>query len=166
MKPFLIAQSLIIGATLLASPALAKPKHPKPAPVVTAPAAVPAPQPAVAPAPVGETAVEIYKIAPGQQEAFLRFIAKCDEANRLAGLPPRQLYVHSDGADWDFMFLQPEHTPPEKAAALDKAWDEVGLPSGSNFFFEIRKFIADHTDTDTHGPTTAADYLATLTPTK
>ena len=154
MKPILIASSLVLGLMLIAAPVFAKPK-----PVVTPPATAP-----VVPAPVAETQVEIYRIAPGQQQAFLEFIAKCDEANRLAGLPARQLYVHSDGADWDFMFLQPAHTPPEKAAALDKAWDQVGLPSGSNFFFEIRKYIADHSDTSTHGPTTAADYLATMNP--
>lgn len=116
---------------------------------------------AAEPAPVASTMVEIYRIAPGQHQAFLEFIAKCDEANKLAGLPPRQLYIHSDGADWDFLLLQPAHTPPEKVAAFDAAWDKVGLPSGSNFFFEIRKYIAEHTDTVTKGPTTAADYLAT-----
>lgn len=116
---------------------------------------------AAEPAPVASTMVEIYRIAPGQHQAFLEFIAKCDEANKLAGLPPRQLYIHSDGADWDFMLLQPARTPPEKSAALDAAWDKVGLPSGSNFFFEIRKYIAEHTDTVAKGPTTAADYLAT-----
>jgi hypothetical protein len=35
--------------------------------------------------------VEIYRIAPGQHEAFLRLIAKVDEAQAKAGLPPRQL---------------------------------------------------------------------------
>jgi hypothetical protein len=148
-------KSVLLAACLLtvAAPAFAKPK----------PAVVPAPvvAPASAPTPVALTQVEIYRIAPGQHQAFLQFIAKCDEANKLAGLPPRQLYVHSDGADWDFMLIQPAHTPPEKEAALDAAWDKVGLPSGSNFFFEIRKYIAEHTDTVTKGPTTAADYLAT-----
>jgi hypothetical protein len=116
---------------------------------------------AAEPAPVASTMIEIYRIAPGQHQAFLEFIAKCDEANKLAGLPPRQLYIHSDGADWDFLLIQPAHTPPEKSAALDAAWDKVGLASGSNFFFEIRKYIAEHTDTVAKGPTTAADYLAT-----
>ncbi|MCR6660785.1 MAG: hypothetical protein NVV72_16105 [Asticcacaulis sp.] len=146
-------KSILIAAGLLTvvTPAFAKPKTPA-ATVV---------DPAPAPAAVPLTQVEIYRIAPGQHQAFLEFIAKCDEANTLAGLPPRQLYVHSDGADWDFMIIQPAHTPPEKAAALDAAWDKVGLPSGSNFFFEIRKYIAEHTDTAAKGPTTAADYLAT-----
>ena len=148
IKSILIAAGLLTAVT----PAFAKPKTPTISPAIA---------PAPAPTPVPLTQVEIYRIAPGQHQAFLEFIAKCDEANKLAGLPPRQLYVHSDGADWDFMIIQPAHTPPEKAAALDAAWDKVGLPSGSNFFFEIRKYIAEHTDTAAKGPTTAADYLAT-----
>lgn len=145
---------LIAALTLMATPALAKPKPP-----VAAPSTAPVPV-------VGMQQIEIYRIAPGQQQAFLEFIAKCDEVNRRAGLPPRQLYVHSDGADWDFLFIQPAHTPADKAEALDKAWDEMGMPSGSNFFFEIRKYIAVHTDTTAKGPTSAADYLATMTPAK
>lgn len=108
-----------------------------------------------------KTVVEIYHIAPGQQEAFLRFIAQCDAVNTEVGLPPRQLYVHSDGADWDYMLIQPAETPADKQAAFDAAWARSGLPSGADFFFAIRKFISSHTDTFTTGPTTAADYLAT-----
>ena len=107
------------------------------------------------------TMIEIYKIAPGQHEAFLKEIARYDEANRLAGVPPRQLYVHSDGADWDFILIQPDEYPPEKQAALDKAWKQLGLPSGADFFLNYRRFIADHTDTVAIGPTSAAAYLAT-----
>lgn len=108
-----------------------------------------------------DTTIEIYRIAPGQHEAFLEEIARYDEANRLAGLPPRQLYVHSDGADWDFILIQPSKTPPDKAAALDKAWKQLGLPSGADFFLSFRRFIAEHSDTVAIGPTTASDYLAT-----
>lgn len=107
--------------------------------------------------------VEIYRIAPGQHAAFLEAIAKYDEANRMAGLPPRQLYVHSDGADWDFMLIQPASTPDDKKAALDAAWDKLKLPSGADFFIEFRQFIAEHSDTFVSGPTTAADFLARRT---
>ena len=65
---------------------------------VVAQHAAPAPQKMLA---------EIYRIAPGQHEAFMKMIALFDEANRRAGLPPRQMYVHQDGADWDFMLIQP-----------------------------------------------------------
>lgn len=105
--------------------------------------------------------VEIYHIAPGQHAAFLEAIAKYDEANRIAGLPPRQLYVHDDGASWDFMLIQPAETPPDKAAALKAAWEKLGLPSGADFFLSFRQFLASHEDTFVYGPTTAADYLAT-----
>jgi hypothetical protein len=104
--------------------------------------------------------VEIYRIAPGQHTAFLEAIAKFDEANKLAGLPPRQLYVHSDGASWDFMLIQPAETPDDKKAALNAAWQKLGLPAGADFFLSFRQYIAEHTDTFVNGPTTAADYLA------
>lgn len=117
--------------------------------------------PAWAAPPATKMMVEIYRIAPGQHEAFLKEIARYDEANRIAGVPARQLYVHSDGADWDFILIQPDEYPPEKQAALDRAWKQLGLPSGADFFLNYRRFIADHTDTVAIGPTTAADYLAT-----
>lgn len=113
---------------------------------------------------VGKQVVEIYRIAPGRHEAFLRFIDKCDEANRMAGLPPRQLFVHSDGDDWDFMLIQPAETPKGKEAALAAAWKTLGMPSGADFFLAIREFIASHTDTFVSGPTTASDYLKGVHP--
>lgn len=125
-------------------------------------AADPAPETPREPAPEPKRMlVEIYRIAPGEHQAFLEAIASYDEANRLAGLPPRQLYVHSDGASWDFMLIQPAEIPPEKSAALGEAWKKLGLPSGADFFLGFRKYIAEHTDTFVLGPTSAADYLAT-----
>lgn len=104
--------------------------------------------------------VEIYRIAPGQHLAFLENIAMADEANRLAGLPPRQLYVHQDGASWDFMLIQPAETPKDKEEALAAAWKKLGLPSGVDYFCDFRKFLLEHTDTFVLGPTSAAEYLA------
>ena len=116
--------------------------------------------PRAAPPSVPKKLVEIYRIAPGQHQAFLEAIAMYDEANRMAGLPPRELYVHSDGAGWDFLLIQPAETPPDKAAALDAAWEKLGLPSGADFFLEFRRYVAEHTDTVVLGPTTAAHFLA------
>ena len=117
-------------------------------------------QTVAAPGSPPKSLVEIYRIAPGQHEAFLRFIARADAVNIEAGLPPRQLYVHSDGEGWDFMLIQPAETPADKRAALNAAWEKSGLPSGADFFFEIRKYIAEHSDTFARGPTTATDFLA------
>jgi hypothetical protein len=122
-----------------------------------------APAPAQQPAPAPRNMlVEIYRIAPGQHEAFMRFIAIFDEANRRAGLPPRQLYVHQDGEGWDFMFIQPAETPEGKQEALSKAYEDLKTPSGPNFFVSIRRFIAEHSDNFVSGPTTAADWLKGL----
>ena len=106
--------------------------------------------------------VEIYRIAPGQHEAFMKMIALFDEANRRAGLPPRQLYVHQDGAEWDFMLIQPAETPDDKEKALADAYKALNTPSGPNFFVKFRAFIAEHSDTFVSGPTNAADWLAKL----
>ena len=107
-------------------------------------------------------AVEIYRIAPGQHTEFVKFIALCDAANKLAGLPPRQLYVHEDGAAWDFLIIQPEDVTPEQSKALDAAFKKLKIPQGAKFFVAIRAFMIEHSDTVVSGPTTAADWLARL----
>jgi len=106
--------------------------------------------------------VEIYRIAPGQHESFMRLIALFDEANRRAGLPPRQLFVHSDGAGWDFMLIQPADVPKDKEDELAAAYKALKTPSGPDFFVTIRRFIAEHSDTFVTGPTSAADWLKEL----
>lgn len=106
--------------------------------------------------------VEIYHIAPGQHEAFLRAIARLDEANRRAGLAPRELYVHSDGASWDFMLIQDAEVPEAASKALGEAYRDLGLPTGARFFTEFRTFILEHTDTFVRGPTTASQFLTEL----
>ena len=115
-----------------------------------------------APQAIPESQVEIYRIAPGMQEEFVKFIALCDQANKEAGMPPRQLYVHQDGADWDFLLIQPSHSTPEQDKAWRAAATKLGIPHDGNFFLAVRKFIAVHTDTATQGPTTAAEWLSQL----
>lgn len=132
----------VAASMLVVAPAVAQP-----------PPAAPAPQ---------KMLVEIYRIAPGQHEAFMRFIAIFDEANRRAGLPPRQLYVHRDGEGWDFMLIQPADIPPDKEPALEQAYKDLKTPSGADFFVSIRRFIAEHSDNFVTGPTTAADWLRGL----
>jgi hypothetical protein len=107
--------------------------------------------------------VEIYRIAPGQHVAFRKLIALYDQANQAAGLPPRQLYVHQDGADWDFLIIQPnDDWTDEQRAKVKAALTRLGAPQGAQFFIEIRKLMAEHTDTVASGPTTAADWLKRL----
>jgi hypothetical protein len=110
--------------------------------------------------PMPRVQIEIYRIAPGAHADFLKLIARYDEANRIAGLPPRQLYVHQDGASWDYVIIQPADTTAEQDKKLAAAAKQLGIPQGANFFFEIRRFIAEHTDTSAIGPITAAEWLA------
>jgi hypothetical protein len=106
--------------------------------------------------------VEIYRIAPGQHEKFLRLVAMLDAASVEAGLAPRELFVHQDGASWDFLFIQPAENTPEQDKIMNAALKRMGAPSGAKFFYEIRKYMAEHTDTFVAGPTTAAEWLHRL----
>lgn len=105
--------------------------------------------------------VEIFRVAPGKHEEFLRQIALYDRANAEAGLPPRQLFVHEGGASWDFLILQPAHHTDEESAKLDAAFKKLGIPQGAKFFVNFRTLIAEHTDTKVEA-TTAAEYLKRL----
>jgi hypothetical protein len=113
------------------------------------------------PAPEPRKLVEIYRIAPGQHEAFVRLLAKFDEANVEAGIPPRELYVHQDGANWDFMLIQNADYTDEQSAKIGPAFERLGLPRGAKFFVEFRKLIAEHSDTFAE-KTTAAAWLRKL----
>lgn len=106
--------------------------------------------------------IEIYHIAPGKHVEFLKLIAQYDEANRQAGLPPRELYVHSDGGAWDFLLIQNETVDPAKQALVDAALKKLGAPTGARFWVAIRQTITEHTDTVATGPTTAAEWLKKL----
>lgn len=129
---------------------------------LAAAAAAQTPAPPTPPEPVGRKLVEIYRVAPGKHEEFLRAIARLDEANRRAGLRPRQLFVHSDGASWDFLLIQDAEYPEGKGAEVGKAYREMGLPTGPRFFTEFRALLLEHTDTFASGPTTAGAWIAAL----
>lgn len=105
--------------------------------------------------------IEIYRVAPGKHEEFLRHLALLDQANAEAGLPARQLFVHQDGADFDFVLLQPAHHTDEENAKLSAAFKKLGLPQGAKFFVHFRTLIAEHSDTFVE-QTTAAEYLKKL----
>lgn len=108
-----------------------------------------------------EMVIEIYRIAPGKHEEFVRQIALFDQANAEAGLPPRQFFVHQGGASWDFLILQPANHTDEESAKLDAAFKKLGIPQGAKFFVTFRQLLAEHTDTNVEA-TTAADYLKKL----
>ena len=112
-----------------------------------------------------EAWIEIFRLAPGKHEAFLRVVAKGDEVSKAAGLSPTQVYLHQDGGDWDVLLLKPvvlpEPTPQQEAAMAAKA-RELGVPSGPAYWVAIRELMASHTDTKATGPIVAAEWLARL----
>jgi len=105
--------------------------------------------------------VTLYRAAPGQQTALLKWLARQDEIARAAGLTPSQLYVHQNGASWDFLVIGPA-TTPQQDAAVDAAARKMGAPAGPMTGIELRRYIAEHTDTIAAGPTTAGDWLRRL----
>jgi hypothetical protein len=120
---------------------------------------------APADAPWPEAYFEIFKLAPGKQEAFIRRIARSDEISRIGGQPPIQMFVHQDGADWDVLLYKPvRSTKPtaEQQAAMDSKRREWRMESGPAYFVGIRQNIAAHTDTKAYGPITAAQWLSRL----
>jgi hypothetical protein len=103
--------------------------------------------------------IALYRAAPGQQVALLKWLAAQDRASQAAGLPPSQFYAHTDGDSWDYLAIDPATTPAQDAA-VDAASRKMGLPTGPASNIEFRKYISTHTDTFVIGPVTVAQYLA------
>jgi len=121
--------------------------------------------PALAQPTPGRAIVSLYRAAPGQQEALIRWLADQDRVAAAAGVAPSQVYVHTDGASWDFMTIGPVTTEAQDKA-IDEAAKKLGVASGPRASLEFRKHIASHTDTFVQGPMSAAAYLSSLGPAK
>jgi hypothetical protein len=103
--------------------------------------------------------VALYRAAPGQQVALLKWLAAQDSAAQAAGVPRGQFYAHTDGDSWDYLAIDPVTTPAQDAA-IDAQLKKMGRPSGPGQSIEFRKYIASHTDTFVIGPVTPEQYLA------
>lgn len=103
--------------------------------------------------------VALYRAAPGQQVALLKWFVSQNRAAQAAGVPAGQLYVHTDGDSWDYLAIDPVTTDAQDKA-IDAAAKKMGIPSGPAASLEFRKYIASHTDTYAIGPVTPQQYLA------
>jgi hypothetical protein len=103
--------------------------------------------------------VALYRAAPGQQVALLKWLDAQNRAAQSAGVPVGQFYAHTDGDSWDYLAIDPVTTPAQDKA-IEAAQKKMGLGSGPGQALEFRKYIAMHTDTFVIGPTTPAQYLA------
>lgn len=124
-------------------------------------------EPTAASKPLPMSTIEIFRIAPGQHEAFLESVAHVERISKDLGLPLNELYVHDSGASWDFVLIKRQGMDDKKWAELIKILRSEGYPGGPDYFFWSRKMFASHEDTSAIGPTTATEYLGTrITPAK
>ena len=105
--------------------------------------------------------VSLYRAAPGQQVALLKWMAAQDRASMAAGVAASQIYVHTSGDSWDYLVINPVTTDAQDDA-IDAAARQMGLASGPRASIQFRTMIASHTDTTANGPQTAAQILAVL----
>lgn len=126
-------------------------------------------QPTEASAPVPEVPMtapvfEMFRLVPGQAEAFIRSMAVWDKVSIAGGQPPTQLFLHAGGEGWDVLLYKPARPKPTPAqeAAMAAKIKELGLATGALYFLEIREQMADHIHFEATGPTTAQQWLEQL----
>ena len=105
--------------------------------------------------------VSLYRAAPGQQVALLKWMAAQDRASMAAGVAASQIYVHTSGDSWDYLVINPVTTDVQDDA-IDAAAKRMGIANGPRASIEFRTMIASHTDTTANGPQSAAQILAAL----
>ena len=105
--------------------------------------------------------VSIYRVAPGKQLDFMKWMAARDAVDREAGVQPNQWYAHLDGDSWDYVAISPDpdQATSDKVDALARKHGlKVGMPSG----LELRTLMASHTDTISAGPYSASELITRL----
>jgi hypothetical protein len=109
--------------------------------------------------PAGQFRVSLYRVAPGQQIAFLKWLAAREEVTKEAGIPAGQLYAHLDGDSWDYLLIAPV-TAADQDARFDQIAAKKGVKTGFAAALQFRDLLASHSDTLASGPFTAAALLA------
>ena len=110
----------------------------------------------------GRALISIYKVSPGKHVEFIRWMAAQEAAAREAGGMPAHWFMHTDGADWDFVVINhlgSEKEEAERSAKIADAMTKKGRPTGMAASLEFRQMIGSHTDTFSVGPYTAEDLL-------
>ena len=108
---------------------------------------------------VGQARVSLYRVAPGQQLAFLKWLAAREEVAKEAGIPTSQLYAHLDGDSWDYLLIAPV-TAADQDARFDQIAAKKGVKTGFASALQFRDFLTFHSDTLVSGPITAAELAA------
>jgi hypothetical protein len=106
----------------------------------------------------GRSIVSIYRIAPGKQLDFLKWMAAREPIDRAAGVPATKWYVHRDGDSWDYVGIAP-YNDDATGDRLDAMARKQGLTAGPRAGLELRELMASHTDTISAGPFSAAELV-------
>lgn len=108
---------------------------------------------------------EIFKLAPGKQEEFIRQIARYDQILAAGEQPPLKIFLHEEGSDWDVIIYKQSgdfNPTPEQQAAMDAKSAEIGMETGPAYFIKLRKLVASHNDNRALGPISAGEWLERL----
>lgn len=107
---------------------------------------------------------EMFRLAPGRTEAFIRSMAEWDKVSVAGGQPPTQLFLHAGGEGWDVLLFKPARPKPTSAqeAAMATKVKELGLPTGALYFINVREQMADHVHFEASGPITADQWVAEI----
>lgn len=107
---------------------------------------------------------EMFRLAPGQTEGFIRDMAEWDKTSIAGGSPATQLFLHAGGEGWDVLLYKPSRPKPTaaQAAMMEAKRKELGLPTGAMYFIQVRERMADHVHFEGTGPMTAAQWVAEL----
>ena len=102
--------------------------------------------------------VSIYRVAPGKQLEFLRWMAAREALDREVGVAATQWYAHMSGDSWDYVAIGPD-LDDATSDKLDGMARQRGLKVGPQAGLEFRQMIASHTDTTAAGPWNAAELV-------
>lgn len=106
-----------------------------------------------------EALVSIYNVAPGKHLEFLKWLAAREAVGKELGIAATVIYVHTNGASWDYVAIAPVLTA-EQDKAVEELSKKKGLTTGFKASLEFRQMIASHSDTFTIGPVSAADAVS------
>lgn len=112
-----------------------------------------------------KASIEIFRIAPGMHEAFIREIARYDQVLKAGEQPPIKIFIHDEGSEWDVIIYKPEgEINPNAAqrARMDAKSRELQIESGPAYFVHLRQMVAEHSDSRAIGPISAGEWLAEL----
>lgn len=102
--------------------------------------------------------VAIYRVAPGKQLEFLKWMAAREAIDREAGVGATQWYAHMSGDSWDYVAISPD-IDDATSDKIDEMTRKRGLKAGPQGGLEFRQMMAWHSDTLAAGPMTAAQLV-------